>query len=62
VDAIKDQDGCFEVLKEKCIGCGLCVSTCPEQAISLAEKPKAGICYFIELSGETDLLNSVMFN
>ncbi len=40
VDAIKDQDGCFEVLNEKCIGCGLCVSTCPEQAISLTEKPQ----------------------
>lgn len=40
VEAIKDEDGCFEVLNEKCIGCGLCVDTCPEQAISLAEKPK----------------------
>jgi Fe-S-cluster-containing hydrogenase component 2 len=40
VNAIKEGDEHFEIITEKCIGCGLCVNTCPEQAISLAEKPK----------------------
>ena len=35
----EESDGHSEVVPEKCIGCGLCVSTCPEQAISLTEKP-----------------------
>ena len=25
----------------RCIGCGLCVSTCPTQSVSLVRKPKA---------------------
>jgi len=25
----------------RCIGCGLCVSTCPTQSLSLVRKPKA---------------------
>jgi formate hydrogenlyase subunit 6/NADH:ubiquinone oxidoreductase subunit I len=26
---------------KRCIGCGLCVSTCPTQSLSLVRKPKA---------------------
>lgn len=29
-----------EINLERCIGCGLCVSTCPEQALSLKQKPE----------------------
>lgn len=38
VKAIEERDTCFEVLPERCIGCGLCVSTCPNEAIALVQK------------------------
>ncbi|MGD8992978.1 MAG: 4Fe-4S binding protein, partial [Desulfobacterales bacterium] len=38
VNAIEERDGFNEVIREKCIGCGLCVSTCPSEAISLLRK------------------------
>lgn len=40
VHAIEAADDAYRVIREKCIGCGLCVSTCPFEAISLVEKPK----------------------
>ena len=40
VNAIADIGNVYEVAPEKCIGCGLCVSTCPEEAISLIRKPE----------------------
>ncbi len=40
----KDEDSC-SVIKEKCIGCGLCVSTCPEDAISLVHKEPQDLIY-----------------
>jgi ferredoxin len=30
---------------ERCIGCGLCVSTCPTKALSLERKPKSEQSY-----------------
>jgi ferredoxin len=27
----------------RCIGCGLCLAACPEQAVSLEPKPEAGV-------------------
>ena len=30
-----------EINLDRCIGCGLCVTTCPEEALSLKEKPEA---------------------
>ena len=38
VNAIDERDGFNEVIPEKCIGCGLCISTCPSEAISLIRK------------------------
>lgn len=36
-----DNTGIAKIDPRRCIGCGLCVTTCPEQAIELKEKPKA---------------------
>lgn len=41
VNAIEENDGAFHVIRERCIGCGLCISTCPVEAIALVRK-KAG--------------------
>ena len=38
VNAIEERDGFNEIIREKCIGCGLCISTCPSEAISLIRK------------------------
>ncbi len=39
VNAIKEGDNAYEVIRDRCIGCGLCVSTCPTEAIKLTRKP-----------------------
>ena len=38
VDAIEAGEEAYQVIKDRCIGCGLCVSTCPTEAISLVRK------------------------
>jgi NAD-dependent dihydropyrimidine dehydrogenase PreA subunit len=38
VNAIEEGDDAYQIIREKCIGCGLCVSTCPTGAISLMRK------------------------
>ena len=38
VYAIEEGADAYRVIKEKCIGCGLCVSTCPSEAIQLIRK------------------------
>jgi len=38
VYAIEEGADAYRVIKEKCIGCGLCVSTCPSEAIQLKRK------------------------
>jgi NAD-dependent dihydropyrimidine dehydrogenase PreA subunit len=38
VHAIEEGADAYQVIKEKCIGCGLCVSTCPSEAIQLIRK------------------------
>jgi len=43
VDAIISNSDASEVVRKSCIGCGLCVTTCPSQAIELKLKPKAEI-------------------
>lgn len=38
IDAVRENDGGYEVDEARCIGCGLCVPACPVEAISLREK------------------------
>lgn len=38
VNAIEEGENAYEVIKERCIGCGLCVTTCPSEAIELIRK------------------------
>jgi len=38
VNAIEEGDDAYRVVPEKCIGCGLCVTTCPSEAISMIRK------------------------
>jgi electron transport complex protein RnfB len=38
VDAIEEGEDAYEIIKDKCIGCGLCISTCPNEAIQLVRK------------------------
>lgn len=38
VDAIQELEQVYSVLKDKCIGCGLCVTTCPTEAIEIVRK------------------------
>jgi ferredoxin len=38
VNAIASGEEAYRVMREKCIGCGLCVSTCPQGAIALRRK------------------------
>jgi NAD-dependent dihydropyrimidine dehydrogenase PreA subunit len=43
VHAIEEGEDAYRVVKENCIGCGLCVSTCPTGAIKLVRRPEAEI-------------------
>jgi electron transport complex protein RnfB len=43
VHAIEEGEEAYRIVKEKCIGCGLCVSTCPSEAIQLIRKPTEAI-------------------
>ena len=38
INAIVPEDNSYKILKDKCIGCGLCVTTCPTEAIKLVRK------------------------
>jgi Pyruvate/2-oxoacid:ferredoxin oxidoreductase delta subunit len=40
VGAIGEKDGSYAVNPEKCIGCGVCIPTCPSDAIALVRKPE----------------------
>jgi electron transport complex protein RnfB len=45
VGAIEEGEEAYSVVKEKCIGCGLCISTCPSEAIRLVHKKPEEIVY-----------------
>ena len=38
VNAIVEGEDTYQVIRDRCIGCGLCVTTCPSEAISLLRK------------------------
>jgi len=40
MEAIVQQDGTYMVQPDRCIGCGVCVSTCPTESITLIRKPE----------------------
>ena len=43
VNAIEEEGEVYKVLLDRCIGCGLCVTTCPAEAIQMIRKPEADI-------------------
>lgn len=46
-DAIEydEEKGCYVIIQEKCIGCGMCAQVCPEKAISFNKaKRKSAKC------------------
>jgi Fe-S-cluster-containing hydrogenase component 2 len=40
MDAFRMEDSKVSLEKERCIGCGLCVTTCPTGALRLQRKPE----------------------
>ena len=40
MDAIAEDNGGYRVKPERCIGCGVCTTTCPTESISLIRKPE----------------------
>lgn len=58
INAIEEGEDSYMILKNKCIGCGVCISTCPSDAISLVRKnpedivkPPAGETEWFKLRG-----------
>lgn len=43
MEAIVETDSGYEVLTERCIGCGVCTPTCPTDSITLIQRPEAGL-------------------
>jgi len=43
VSAIEEDEDTYRVVQERCIGCGLCISTCPNEAINLVRKNQEAI-------------------
>jgi NAD-dependent dihydropyrimidine dehydrogenase PreA subunit len=45
VGAIEERDDHSEIIPEKCIGCGLCITTCPGEAIRLVRRPESEVVH-----------------
>jgi len=43
MDAVEIEETA-QIQRNRCIGCGLCVPTCPEEAVSLMAKPEGERC------------------
>lgn len=43
VNAIEEGETSYKIIKDKCIGCGLCITTCEDEAIQLVRKEEADI-------------------
>jgi electron transport complex protein RnfB len=41
MDAIVERDGSYEVIDERCFGCGVCTVICPTDAITLMPRPRS---------------------
>ncbi|MBU2550020.1 MAG: 4Fe-4S binding protein [Proteobacteria bacterium] len=41
ISAIVEEDDAYRILENKCIGCGLCVTTCPTGSITLVRRDEA---------------------
>jgi formate hydrogenlyase subunit 6/NADH:ubiquinone oxidoreductase subunit I len=54
--AVKLADNVASIDLGRCIGCGLCVPTCPENAIKLAKKAKE----IVPPATEEDLNDAIM--
>jgi NAD-dependent dihydropyrimidine dehydrogenase PreA subunit len=40
MDAVTEEENGYRVIPERCIGCGVCLSVCPTEAIALIPRPK----------------------
>ena len=38
IDDDDDDEGSYHIVPERCIGCGLCIRTCPTESIGLVHK------------------------
>jgi ferredoxin len=56
IDAVKVEDKLASINLARCIGCGLCVPTCTENAISLVKKSKETV----PPATEEDYYDSIM--
>lgn len=43
IKAIEEHEDVYQIIQENCIGCGLCLTTCPAEAISLVRKAEEEI-------------------
>jgi Fe-S-cluster-containing hydrogenase component 2 len=68
MDAVEIIDDVSNINLERCIGCGVCVPTCPEEAIELIEKeekmvpPKNAVETYQKIAQEKNRLKGLELN